>query len=66
MDHISELVYDPGFMIGWFANAIEAGYDQGWKEAKERKNVFEDREDGPELVDWSKQFDELHYKEKDG
>jgi hypothetical protein len=26
-------VIDEGWMIGWFANAIEVGRDAGWREA---------------------------------
>ena len=40
----SEFVTDQGTMVGWFANAIMAGYDQGRRDEQERSIVEKLRE----------------------
>lgn len=59
-----EKVLELGTMIGWFANAIQAGYDEarGIFEVKANPefNVFDDN-----VPDWSEQLERLH-EDKDG
>ncbi|MET0786950.1 MAG: hypothetical protein ABWY25_09605 [Paenisporosarcina sp.] len=58
-------VLEPGVMIGWFANAIQAGYDEARgifeQKANTEVNVFDDN-----VPDWNDQFIKLHeFEEKD-